>query len=131
MLPQYTFNIITPSISDIKTQIKQTNKIMETYYKVSKVKFHYNFIMKFKNMEKYVTSLKGYKKRRSNQTLTVCLDLKISKRKTVIIIALLNCCLFISYLMVFLVKYVFYMPFEFASEFPQNLLVSVTKITIT
>ena len=87
--------------------------------------------MKFKNMEKYVTSLKGYKKRRSNKTLTVCLDLKISKRKTVIIIALLNCCLFISYLMVFLVKYAFYMPFEFASEFPQNLLVSVTKITIT
>ena len=57
--------------------------------------------MKFKNMEKYVTSLKGYKKTRSKKTLTVCLDLKISKRKTAIIIALRHCCLLTCYLMSF------------------------------
>ena len=56
------------------------------------------FSIKFKKDQRYITSLKGNKRK----------ELTVSKRKTASLISVLRSCLFIRYLIIFLVKYVFY-----------------------
>ena len=47
------------------------------------------------------------------------LHMKINKRKTEIIIALLHCCSFICYLMVLLVKYILFLSY-LSGNFPTS-----------